>query len=230
MSGKRKARPLELGRRIERALVTLGLLEEEPVAGELRVEPVREVEETLDCRFTDEVLGLFSASHLETIGGEAGVAIDAVVETTERARRAGLSEDWVAIGQLDEERYLCVPETPDETTAELVIFETASQGKTGISVARWLEDRTGVRREAMREAGGEAADRAEATPTDMQLATFRPTLLPERTRKKRVRHSTFGVGTVLDEQGSGDTVKYRIDFDDEIRTILASYVEPIDEE
>ncbi|MFB6374287.1 MAG: hypothetical protein ABEN55_14500, partial [Bradymonadaceae bacterium] len=71
---RRRARPLELSRRTERALVTLGLLEDREVDGKLQVEPVREVEEALDCRFDDEVLGLFAASELEAIGEEVGIA------------------------------------------------------------------------------------------------------------------------------------------------------------
>jgi len=228
-SSKRRARPLELSRRTERALVTLGLLEDRVVDGELEVVPVREVEEALDCRFSDEILGLFSASHLDAIGREAGIALSEVVETTERARGQGLSDDWIAIGRLDDERFVSVPEEPDETTAELLVYDSADQGKTGLSVPRWLEDRIARVRQRLKEAGGEEAERADARPTDLQLATFRPTLSPERTRKRRVRHAKFGEGTVRDEQGSGESKKYRIEFEDEIRTILADYVEPIDE-
>ena len=223
---KRRARPLELSRRTERGLVTLGLLEDRRVDGELQVEPVRDVEEALDCWFEDDVLGLFAASDLDAIGEEGGIDVAQVVETTERARERGLEGEWVAIGQVDADRFLCVPVEPDETSAELLVYNGADQGMTGLSVPRWLDDRIARRREALREAG---AERADAEPTDMQLATFRPTLLPKRTRKMRVRHPKFGEGTVLDERGGGESKKYRIEFEDGIRTILASYVETIDD-
>ncbi len=209
-----------------RSLVTLSLLEEVGLTETLQVEKVRDVEETLGCRFGDNVLCLFAESHLEMLG-DAGIALDSVVERTRAARQTGLAPDYVAVGRTHEETFLAVPVRPAETAAELYLYDVASQSTRPISVGRWLEERIGRIREGLRASGADQGERVESSPTDLQIAKYRPDMVPEPPEVTKVRHPKFGVGTVLREHGSGESTKLEIEFDDETRTILAEYVESV---
>ena len=227
----RRARILEPSRRVKRALVTLRELEGlDRLEADLDPERLEDVEEAVEARFPDEVLALLAANDLETLE-EAGVSVDSVVEATDRARAEGLMSQFVALGQIDEHTYLCAPREPGEYVGEIFIFDARDESTTPTSVANWLGEHIDRRRAELRE--GEPAEQTraeyeagEVEVAKLELALYRP---PERT-ERRVRHANFGVGTVLAEQGAGESKRFKIAFDDETRTILAEYVEPVDEE
>jgi hypothetical protein len=222
--GKRRARPLDPGRRTIRGLVSLAVLEGASLEQSIRVAAVREVESTLDCWFEDPVLCLFAESHLEVLR-EAGIDLEGAIERTERAREEDLPPEYVAIGRIDEETFLCAPRHPDETTSHLYLFDSESRGARPMSAGRWLEEKAGLYRERFRNGSDEQQSRVDESPSELQLAKYRPDMIPEPSPDVRVRHPKFGTGTVVDEYGSGESTKYEIEFDDETRTILAEYVE-----
>lgn len=221
---KRRARPLEPGRRTIRGLVSLAVFEGASLEQTIRVAAVREVEATLDCRFEDPVLCLFAESHLEVLR-EAEICLERAVERTERAREEDLPPEYVAIGRIDEETFLCAPRQPDETTSHLYLYDCESRGARPTSAGRWLEEQVGLYRERLRDGTDEQQSRVDDSPSELQLAKYRPDMIPEPSPDVRVRHPEFGTGTVVDEYDSGESKKYEIEFDDETRTILAEYVE-----
>jgi hypothetical protein len=206
--------------------VSLAVLEEASLGETIEVAAVRQVESTLDCWFEDPVLCLFAESHLEVLR-EANLDLEETVDRTERARSEDLPPEYVAIGRVDEETFLCAPRQPDETTAHLYLYDCDSKGTRPMSAGRWLEEQVGLYREKLRSGTDEEQSRADASPGELQIAKYRPDMIPEPSPETRVQHPKFGTGTVIEEYGAGESKKYKIEFDDETRTILAEYVDRV---
>ena len=219
-------RPLHPDRRVQRGLATLALLEEREISGDLDPRRVSDLEESLHCHFTDNILSLFAANDLEALG-RVGFSIDEVSSFTGAARSANLDDDFVAIGRRGDDIYVVTPREPEKDIADLFVYDASDEVLQPTTVANFLEECVEEKRTELRDGNPAERARADAEADDLDVADFRVALFRPRAPKRKVRHPKFGVGTVVDEEERGDETKLEIEFEDQTRKILASYVEPV---
>lgn len=224
---EREPRPLHPDRRVRRGLATLRALEDRELEGDLDPRRLEDTEDSLDCRFTDNILALFAANELESLR-RLGIELDGCVEQTAHARDLGLDDDFVAFGRLDDQTFVCTPREPEKDIADLFTFDHSDQTIQPSTVANLLEQCVERERNRLRDGTDDDAERADIEADELDVADVRLALYhPRNPDKKKVRHSKFGIGTVVDEHGSGESKKLEVEFDDQTRKILATYLEPL---
>lgn len=222
---------------VRRALVTLRLLEDEPLpVSALGGREVTAIEKEYGCVLPDAVLAAFAAN-VDALGDDAEMGLDDVFAHTQAARRAGCGQELIAIGRHpDGLAYYCIERRADWTDHPVVLhdFDTADGSVNRQGFGDWLEERVEACRQGLGEGDQDERTRAERQPGQAQLDGFRPLLLPGAEARsgvadrgpRLVHHGKFGVGKVLREEGEGLDRKLEVEFDQVgTKLILARFLE-----
>ncbi len=235
--GEVEARLLEVDDGIRAALVTLRLLEADPLPPkDLSAREVESVEQEYGCVLPDPILAAFAAN-TDELGEQAEMDLPDVVAHTQEAYGRGCPRDLIAVGrQPDGLAYYCIERRADWDGHPVVlrIFDSQDHSISVHPLAAWLDERVEACRESLQEGDADDRARAELEPTDTQLARFRPRVRSIAAGEaatsdpgpRTVRHAKFGPGTVLRETGSGMDRKLEVDFEQVgTKVILARFLD-----
>lgn len=185
---------------------------------DLDVDQVRLVEMALNLRLSAAVLGLIAA-RIAWPEGQWRFELARMIGDTGAAHAAGARGDLVAVGRSgDGARFVC--EEKDATRPGRIWLLGGTRGESErVNLDDWLDDQ-------IRLLGGDPS--APPTPDPAFVPRIRrpPAEVPGG---RRVRHATFGEGTVLQEVGEGPTRKLKVDFPGRgLKLLQAKFVEYLD--
>lgn len=230
-------RVLVMDEQVSKALVTLRILEEDPMPpAALHARDVEAVEKELGCILPDDILGAFAANSDDLLEN-AELDLSQIVQLTQDAQGRGCAKDRIAIGrQPDGQAFYCIERrtTWTDQPVKLYEFDNLDQSESGQPFASWLMDRVEQCRGFLSEGDEEEQKRAELDPSKKQLGSFRPIVLPLAAPKaglvssgpRTVWHKKFGTGVVLGQTGVGTDRKLEIEFSQVgKKVVLARFVE-----
>jgi hypothetical protein len=196
-------RALDVSPPVRRALHAIRQRSGTASAPALHFRAVTDVEQSLRCRFHDDVLAVLGS------GGraldDASVRLDLIVDHTAAARDRGAPRDMIAIGRHPDGHVFYL--VPKEPCGSIYDWDETDQSLLRRSLHQWLTEWL----------DGEESDLPEP-PRD-----FTPRLIDAAPSTRRVRHARFGGGRVERVLEGGKLV---IVFDDGVtRTLLARFVE-----
>jgi hypothetical protein len=223
--------PIALSDELQRAFVGLRLFEEGSEDPVVSLAELTSAEAALGWSL-DELVVMLLASRVRYLEREWRLVPDALARTYAAGRKvvpAGLRPVAVAKGRTT---WLCIRGRRDD--ARLYLFDEKRPESIGpFEAVEWLTRELSHLRERVRRRwlGGEAAAgellRREHLLTSVR---FTPSVeaLVSRASGQRVRHPTFGVGTPVSEEGSGESRKVTVLFEDGTRrVVLGRFLAPL---
>lgn len=234
----RTERPLKLHSEVKAALVQLMATEHwlahpneddaaslPPQDRSISLEAVEACEEAVEGWLTDEAIAILT-SDSDELGDVRQFRLPLVGTHTEKAHELGLSRSLIVLGQ-DGHEWYCMPRRPQaEDRTRLTIFDDEDQSTRRVDLAGWLMQ---IVQDRLDDREVDEAVHA-ALESELNIARFTPRLIRTAETRvgpaRRVRHTKFGSGTVLQELCDGTEPKLAIRFDDgSEKTLLARFVE-----
>ena len=169
--------------------------------GEVDADAVRAVEIGVVFRFPNDVLAMWAADVPALVAG-CGVDLNRVVAHTGELRDRGARGDLVGLARTDD-AFVCVAKSQESEldhplrSSDVTVWQPGGRSRV-TPLTTWLSEQL-----------------AALGPAAGPAAPFRPRLsrvLPGGASGRRVRHATFGEGTVFLEIGSGPTRKVKVAF------------------